>query len=804
MRRFGDVMPVRSRTLALVLALTAAIAVLASPGAGAQEISDTLTVIKDGEDAISNAEVAARLSEATFESAGTVLIGRDDEFADAMTSGLLQADSPLLLVPRDGPVPQRVLDELAILNPSEVVLLGGPDALTEAVEEELADAGYTVRRTFGPTRFETAVAIAEEGPTEDGTIMIARAFGTPGGDDPTQAFADAMAAGGWAADERWPILLTQTAELPETTRRWLQENDVETAYVLGGTAAVSEEVEAELRTLVGTVERVAGADRFETAIEIAKERGAETAADAARVTLIEGQDEDAWAAGFSAAAHSAEFDAPIVLANDKDIPDATLEWLTGAVEDPAFAQAEGEERPASQEGFVLTCVVPFPVCEQAREALDLPGRATVAFTPASGSEVQRFSGVQVQVGAGPFLRYVIDGTCLSAPVEGTAPTTTVTITAEVGTECTISVTVTLRGEVTQAPSTATYSVLAQASEPPPPPQRVLALVTTPGGVVLTRMGIDGSERVDYPCSGCEELRVSPSDDRAVVQRDGALLVVDGPAFDPAAARVIAPSDGVDPVYSSPQFTPDGAAVVATIATDGIVRVHRISLDTDQSQVTPNGYQLAGDDAVRGTLATASGTGALVVPAALTRQSGDSLFVADVDTVAPSLTPLSTDAGIVDAAISPTGSHFAYARPGAEEVVVGPLEPSPTLTRTDADADPIYTFELVWSRDTTVSTVSTAAPVVTFLQTTAPPHQVDIATDGVVSYGPTVTGLRSPDRPDVLTSGHLLAVSGIRLADARTGALFGEYTGATDVTDPHLVSRGAPAPLPPVLVVPSTG
>ena len=59
------------------------------------------------------AKVAVRLSQATPFTGNTVLISRDDEFADALASGLLQNAGPLLLVPRDGPLPQMVRDQIS-------------------------------------------------------------------------------------------------------------------------------------------------------------------------------------------------------------------------------------------------------------------------------------------------------------------------------------------------------------------------------------------------------------------------------------------------------------------------------------------------------------------------------------------------------------------------------------------------------------------------------------------------------------------------------------------------------------------
>ena len=85
--------------LATTLLLVAALVPLG--GAGAQDADDTVFIEKDDE-ALSNADVAVRLSETTpFQDVERVVVARDDDFADALASGVMQAAAPLLLVARD-------------------------------------------------------------------------------------------------------------------------------------------------------------------------------------------------------------------------------------------------------------------------------------------------------------------------------------------------------------------------------------------------------------------------------------------------------------------------------------------------------------------------------------------------------------------------------------------------------------------------------------------------------------------------------------------------------------------------------
>ncbi|CAN5143284.1 hypothetical protein BH23ACT9_BH23ACT9_18580 [soil metagenome] len=364
----------RLRVAAVIAVLvTSLVSALVAAPVAAQPPADTIGIIK-ADESPSNAEIAVRLSEETpLPDTSTVVIGRDDEFADSLASGVLQSTSPLLLVPRGGPVPERVRAELVRLAPQRVLLLGGVAALEPAVEEELRGMGFAVERRAGPSRFETATVIAGTDAAGADTAILARAFPAAGATDPTQGFADALAAGGMAAEFGWPVLLTQTEVLTGPTREYLVSAGIRTVKLMGGTAAISQAVEDELVAMGISTERLAGGSRAETAVEVAKARGADSAADAAHVVLVQGQTADAWAGGFAAAAHSALLDAPIVLAVESQLPPATVAWLEGGAVGGA-GQAFAVD--PSDGGVVLTCVTAPDLCEDARIALGLPPALT--------------------------------------------------------------------------------------------------------------------------------------------------------------------------------------------------------------------------------------------------------------------------------------------------------------------------------------------------------------------------------------------------------------------------------------------
>lgn len=253
------------------------------------------------------------------DSVTNVLLGRNDVFADSLASGALQGqnDAPLLLTPSNELDP-RIEAELARLGPTGVVILGGTNAISQAVEDRLVELGYGVSRRAGATRLETAIDVAATDFPDATNAVLARA-GAPEGGDPTQAFADSLGAGAYAARELVPVLLSETERLSDATREYLANSQIENVLVAGGTAALSAQVVADLEALGITVDRAAGANRFQTAVELALRAFPSAPPEVA--ILVEGQAPDAWVGGFTAA--SAAESAALLLSNGDLLPEAT-------------------------------------------------------------------------------------------------------------------------------------------------------------------------------------------------------------------------------------------------------------------------------------------------------------------------------------------------------------------------------------------------------------------------------------------------------------------------------------------------
>ena len=131
-------------------------------------------------------------------------------------------------------------------------------------------AVISVDRLSGATRYETAVEIAEAYADEiedRGRPSIDTILLTSGEDE---HFGCALPAPALSRLYEAPLLLTERSELPDAVEDFVEDFDIDRAFILGGTDVVSNSVESELEALNRIdVERIAGDDCYGTAVEVA-------------------------------------------------------------------------------------------------------------------------------------------------------------------------------------------------------------------------------------------------------------------------------------------------------------------------------------------------------------------------------------------------------------------------------------------------------------------------------------------------------------------------------------------------------
>ncbi len=129
---------------------------------------------------------------------------------------------------------------------------------------ELKEIALEAERLAGDDRYDTAIEVSRKAfPESAEAVVLAR------GDD----FPDALSGVPLAYEEGGPLLLTPSGSLHEETATEIDRllTDGDTVYVLGGTTAISDEVEDELEDKGYEVERLEGANRYDTAVAIADE-----------------------------------------------------------------------------------------------------------------------------------------------------------------------------------------------------------------------------------------------------------------------------------------------------------------------------------------------------------------------------------------------------------------------------------------------------------------------------------------------------------------------------------------------------
>lgn len=367
---------------------------------------------------------AAQIADFTFpDGSGVALLANGTRFADALAAAPLSrsTDAPLLLTQRDR-LPDATDAAFTDLGVREVVILGGPAAVSVELEAELQDRFDRVVRFEGDTRFGTATRIAESidaSPNADvgeidgeRTAMIVYAFSA----------ADAVLASSFAAGQAdpFPVLFTEFDRLTPETEQALTDRGIEHVIIVGGPLAVSDGVEQRLADLGMDPTRVSGADRLGTAAAVADHARFVLGWDTDLVNLARG---DVFADALAAGPYAGRTGSPILLTEDAtELGQSTAGWLRArcpgigtiraiggqaavstAVLDAAITEAEDchGDQTETQQTFLVAPQEPVEVSAGTRYQLDvlsryddaeLTGPVNLAIFPCAYSDV---------VGAGP-------------------------------------------------------------------------------------------------------------------------------------------------------------------------------------------------------------------------------------------------------------------------------------------------------------------------------------------------------------------------------------------------------------------
>lgn len=189
-----------------------------------------------------------------------IIIASALDYPDALSATYLayKKDAPVLLVGKDKGSIQKVTgyvnDNLS--DEGTVYIIGGTGAVTEDVDKALDSEA---KRLQGTDRYATNIAVLEEAGVDGADLLVA--CGTN--------YADALSA---SAAGR-PILLVGSS-LTKAQKDFLdsKKDDLSgKAYMIGGTAVVSDDIQAAIEGYFPETARLYGKDRYATSSAVANE-----------------------------------------------------------------------------------------------------------------------------------------------------------------------------------------------------------------------------------------------------------------------------------------------------------------------------------------------------------------------------------------------------------------------------------------------------------------------------------------------------------------------------------------------------
>lgn len=216
-------------------------------------------------------ELARALVDAGDGASEWVVLASGESWADAAAAGPLAASlgAAVVLVPPGGlqtaTARPDLVEFLRSTGVRRVVIVGSPEVLPNHEPSVLFGLGMlprNIERIHGDDPVGTSIAVAErmgmpaEFADSGRTVIIAS----------EQSVADAVAVGPLAAAGPFPLLLTTSDALDPRLATYLADQDVEHVVLVGGTTAIAPKVQEALKTVGTAVTRLAGEDRYHTAV----------------------------------------------------------------------------------------------------------------------------------------------------------------------------------------------------------------------------------------------------------------------------------------------------------------------------------------------------------------------------------------------------------------------------------------------------------------------------------------------------------------------------------------------------------
>ena len=246
----------------------------------------------------------------------TVIVARDDDFADAMSAtGLAGTLNAAIVLTDRNSLSSSAAEAIKTLKAKKAYIIGGTGAVKQEVDNGLKELGLTVEpRVFGNASWDTSVECAKLiktlGGNEQSEVIVAM----------SSNFQDALSMSSYAYKYHVPILLetdaNQGRSLTYDAIKFVRSTNG-TIYVPGGFGAVPKfSVEG---TFTGrTIQRLAGENGYDTSNQIATYMVANNKLSAETVCLTNGAPNPKGTDALAGAALAGVNNGVILLTNAKD------------------------------------------------------------------------------------------------------------------------------------------------------------------------------------------------------------------------------------------------------------------------------------------------------------------------------------------------------------------------------------------------------------------------------------------------------------------------------------------------------
>lgn len=186
------------------------------------------------------------------EMSGDVLVAHGAErtrFFDALALSPIAATqgAPILLTAPSA-LSAETSAAIGALAPERVIVAGGTAVVSQAAFDAIPAA--TKVRWAGTSRFDTAIVISNNAIAEG--MLSPRTVSVCSARPDASSLPDALASTSVSSGDASPLLLTQTAQTPDVTARWLVANKatIRRVWLVGGTSVITYDQEARIGGLV--------------------------------------------------------------------------------------------------------------------------------------------------------------------------------------------------------------------------------------------------------------------------------------------------------------------------------------------------------------------------------------------------------------------------------------------------------------------------------------------------------------------------------------------------------------------------